>query len=116
MQTGTRNQLELETNTLRNTPVLRRRAEDSARAIRNEDATSSRPELRSEAPDRSVLTAREQDIMHLLARGQSVTDIAEHLGVSTKTVRNNLCRIFPKLGAHRQAEAILVWLGHGVDI
>ncbi|MGJ5893486.1 LuxR C-terminal-related transcriptional regulator [Streptomyces niveiscabiei] len=68
-----------------------------------------------EAPDRCSalprLTSRERQIMELLASGNRVCDIAEQLFLSTRTVRNNLGRVYGKLGARNQAEAILYWLG-----
>jgi len=114
MRTWTSNQLELNTNALRQMPALRRRPEVTARDAPNEEAAPGR--ARQRGVPGAALTGREQEIMRLLARGQSVADIAGDLGMSTKTVRNHLSNIFPKLGARRQAEAILVWLGHSVGL
>jgi len=50
--------------------------------------------------------------MNLLADGHAVADIAAQLQVTAKTVRNNLTKIFAKMGVHRQQDAILVWLGY----
>jgi DNA-binding NarL/FixJ family response regulator len=60
---------------------------------------------------RHALTGRERDIMNLLSDGNNVTEIADQLKVSQKTIRNNLTNIFTKLRARRQAEAILIWRG-----
>lgn len=57
------------------------------------------------------LTAREQEIMMLLSAGNDVANIANQLGLSQKTVRNNLTKIFAKLHVRRQTEAVLTWHG-----
>ena len=53
------------------------------------------------------LTEREQDILHLLAQGKSNTAIAVELGLSTKTIANNVSNIFSKLHVADRAEAIV---------
>lgn len=58
------------------------------------------------------LTGRERQMMELLVVGHSTAEIARHLGVAEKTVRNNLSNIYAKLQVRRQSEAILLWLGH----
>jgi DNA-binding NarL/FixJ family response regulator len=67
----------------------------------------------SEAGRRSEyrLTGREHQIMNLLSGGDSVSEIATQLRLTQKTIRNNLTKIFAKLSARRQAEAILIWHG-----
>lgn len=56
------------------------------------------------------LTPRERQIMELLVIGHTITEIAGHLELTGKTVRNNLSRIYAKLQVRRQSEAILLWL------
>jgi len=58
-----------------------------------------------------ALTAREREILNLLARGRSNRDIAEELFITNKTVKNHLSRIYEKIGVHSRAEAIALWLG-----
>ncbi|HEX8207871.1 MAG TPA: helix-turn-helix transcriptional regulator [Solirubrobacteraceae bacterium] len=56
------------------------------------------------------LTAREAQVMELVARGGSNRDAAEHLGVSGRTVEKHLERAFRKLGAtSRSAAAARAW-------
>ena len=62
-----------------------------------------------------ALTAREREILNLLARGRSNRDIAEELFITNKTVKNHLSRIYEKIGVHSRAEAIALWLGVGDD-
>lgn len=53
------------------------------------------------------LTPREHEVLDLMARGISNHQIAEHLFISPKTVRNHITRIFSKLQVERRAEAIV---------
>ncbi|GAA1778427.1 response regulator transcription factor [Actinomadura chokoriensis] len=52
------------------------------------------------------LTARERDVLELIALGLSNPAIAERLGLSPKTVRNNVSNIFAKLQVANRAEAM----------
>lgn len=54
------------------------------------------------------LTAREREVLRLLARGLGTKGIAEELVVGTATVRNHIQRILSKLGAHNRLEAVVV--------
>ncbi|MHC5904544.1 helix-turn-helix transcriptional regulator [Streptomyces sp. S6] len=58
------------------------------------------------------LSARERQVMELLAAGQGVRDIAQDMFLTEKTVRNYLSRIYGKLDVRCRSEAILRWLGH----
>jgi DNA-binding NarL/FixJ family response regulator len=62
------------------------------------------------------LTARERQILDLLADGLSNTAIANRLSVATKTVANNVSSIFTKLQVADRAQAIVrardAGLGH----
>jgi DNA-binding NarL/FixJ family response regulator len=60
---------------------------------------------------RDALSYREQQIMDLLARAHSVSEVAARLALTEKTVRNNLSSIYAKLQVRRQSEAVLRWLG-----
>jgi len=53
------------------------------------------------------LTERERDVLALIARGLSNTDIAERLSVSVKTVSNHISNIFSKLQVADRAQAIV---------
>jgi len=54
------------------------------------------------------LTDRERDLLHLLARGLDNHQIAAHLAISEKTVRNHVSSIFGKLGVESRAQAIVL--------
>lgn len=53
------------------------------------------------------LTAREQDVLDLIATGRSNSVIARDLTISTKTVSNHISAIFAKLQVADRAEAIV---------
>ncbi|HEX8630216.1 MAG TPA: response regulator transcription factor [Catenuloplanes sp.] len=52
------------------------------------------------------LTAREQEILELIAAGFTNAAITQRLGLSPKTVRNYTSTIFGKLGVQTRADAI----------
>jgi DNA-binding NarL/FixJ family response regulator len=58
-----------------------------------------------------TLTAREREIMNLVARGLSNKQIASDLFITQKTVKNHLHAIYMKLDVSNRAEATAVWLG-----
>jgi two-component system invasion response regulator UvrY len=55
-----------------------------------------------------ALTSRELEIMRLLARGRSLTQISQVLGVAYKTVANTCTHIKEKLGAANTADLIRI--------
>ena len=54
------------------------------------------------------LAPRERDVLAALVSGSSNAEIAGTLGISDKTVRNMLTRIFDKLGVRSRAQAIVL--------
>jgi len=71
--------------------------------------TVSRPQSRevTDFHGRKLLTAREQQVLHLLADGLSNSQLAEELKLSEHTVKNHLFRIYEKLGVSNRMEAVL---------
>ncbi|MFG1862809.1 LuxR C-terminal-related transcriptional regulator [Microbispora bryophytorum] len=53
------------------------------------------------------LTAREREVLDLIAAGRSNPAIARHLAISGKTVSNHITAIFAKLAVADRAEAIV---------
>ena len=53
------------------------------------------------------LSTRERQILTLMGQGRSNLEIAEHLGISDKTVRNQVSKLFDKLGVWTRAQAIV---------
>jgi len=52
------------------------------------------------------LSAREGDILKLIAQGQSNKEIARSLAIAPETVKSHVKRIFSKLAVERRAQAV----------
>ncbi len=61
-----------------------------------------------------ALTAREQQILQLLAEGLAATAISGQLYISRATVRNHTQHILAKLGLHSKLEAVAYAYRHGL--
>ncbi len=61
-----------------------------------------------------VLTAREKDVLSLLASGERDVDIAEHLHISLSTVHSHLDRIRTKTGLRRRPDLTRLALSEGL--
>ena len=78
------------------------------------DATLLRPHVQQALRDAErirhpvpALTARQRDLLHLLAAGHTNTQIARRMGISEGTVRNHLSAAIGKTQAGNRAEAVL---------
>lgn len=60
------------------------------------------------------LTEREHDVLVLMARGATNSEIAEQLFVSEATVKTHVGKVFMKLGARDRAAAIVFAYDHGI--
>ena len=78
-------------------PAVARRMVDFFNAAASATSAASFPEL----------TAREREILDLVARGRSNAQIAEQLVLSTKTVRNHVSSVFTKIQVVDRAQAIV---------
>ncbi len=61
----------------------------------------------TDAPLSEPLSAREQEVLSLLAQGLSNKAIAQRLYLSVRTVEGHLANIYGKLGVHSRTEAAL---------
>ncbi len=68
-------------------------------------------ETRPETPE---VTARERQVLHLVAEGCSNAEIAERLTISPKTVDNHRTRLMAKLEVHSVAELLAYALREGL--
>ncbi|WP_129311294.1 helix-turn-helix transcriptional regulator [Streptomyces sp. L2] len=79
--------------------------------LRRTDALLRRGRLTDTAADAggdSPLTAREQDVLRLLARGRSNRQIGEELFITGKTASVHVSNILAKLGAASRTEAVAI--------
>jgi len=60
------------------------------------------------------LTAREREILHLIAEGADNKTIADRLVVSPHTVRTHVQNLLAKLGAHSKLEALTIAARRGL--
>lgn len=63
-----------------------------------------------QAPQAAALpgiTPRERDLLELVARGLDNLQIAAHLGLADKTVRNALSRLYTRLGVEGRSQAVV---------
>jgi ATP/maltotriose-dependent transcriptional regulator MalT len=84
-------------------------------AARSNGHTSRHPELRhgtgaGEEQASLGLSARELEVMSLIAGGHTNGEIAAHLFLAEKTVKNHVRRIYSKLGVDSRPAAIAHWL------
>lgn len=60
-----------------------------------------------EAKEPSLLSAREEEVLQLVADGLSLPEIGSELYISVKTVKNHLASIYSKLEARDRTQAVL---------
>ncbi len=73
--------------------------------VRNQEA--------GQQPER-VITAREEEVLQLIADGCSTPEVAEKLFISQKTVKNHLASIYQKLDARDRTQAVLQAVRMGI--
>ncbi|MGW4625542.1 response regulator [Streptomyces rubiginosohelvolus] len=65
-------------------------------------------------PAESALSAREREVLVLVARGTTNREIAAELFISEATVKTHLTHVFAKLGAKDRAAAVAVGYDRGI--
>jgi len=86
-------------------------------ALRGRPTTAPVTDLtatRAPSRDNPSLTAREVDILRLIAAGMITREIAHQLEVTVKTVENHKQRIFRKLDVQNQAHAVSIAIRRGL--
>jgi DNA-binding NarL/FixJ family response regulator len=63
----------------------------------------------------AALTAREREVLELLADGLNQMEIAARLTVSARTVGTHIQHILTKLGVHSRAQAVAFTLRNGLE-
>ena len=94
-------------------PVL---ADELLARIRRSRRRSAMPgdTVRSAVPGLAALTAREAEVLALLAEGLTQAEIAAQLVVSPRTVGTHIQHILAKLEVHNRAQAVAVALRNGL--
>jgi DNA-binding NarL/FixJ family response regulator len=61
-----------------------------------------------------LLSPREEELLQYVADGLSTAEVAAHMCISPKTVKNHLASIYDKLGAHDKTQAVLTAVRLGI--
>ena len=89
-------------------------------AVRDEvflDAAVTRrltQEMRAPRSGLGVLTAREKEVLVLVAEGRSNKDIAAHLVISERTARTHVSHLLAKMGLSSRTQAALLAIKEGL--
>jgi two-component system response regulator NreC len=70
---------------------------------------------KTKSPDPfALLSAREREVLHLIAEGLSAKEVATELSISTKTVETHRTSLMRKLGVRKATELVRYALRHGL--
>jgi DNA-binding CsgD family transcriptional regulator len=72
------------------------------------------PAATADRPSVLTLTAREQEVLALLAEGMTNAQLAQTLFISERTANRHISNIFSKLGVHNRTQAARAWVAAGL--
>jgi DNA-binding NarL/FixJ family response regulator len=94
-------------------PQIARRMVEYFHRLKSLDASSAPAD--SADPTCQNLTARERQVLDLLAKGFTPKEVAGELSISWQTVRNFIKSIYEKLQVHTRTDAILKYMGRSPE-
>jgi DNA-binding NarL/FixJ family response regulator len=84
------------------------------RAVIEEYTRHPQPPSQTAPPGLDELTPREREVLDLLARGRSNTEICAQLVISEATAKTHVARILQKLGLRDRVQAVIYAYENGV--
>lgn len=93
-------------------PMIARRVLAKYRALQAGERETAAPEPIAMPPGdaraagRALLSAREQEVLELIARGFSYTEISRLKAVSVHTIQSHIKNLYTKLAVHSKSEAV----------
>jgi DNA-binding CsgD family transcriptional regulator/pimeloyl-ACP methyl ester carboxylesterase len=79
-----------------------------------ETPSNGAPEGRRVPPAADGLSARESEVLRLVAAGESNSQIARRLGLSTHTIERHVANVYRKIGARGRADATAYAIRNGL--
>lgn len=88
-------------------PMIARRVLDKCRVLQSGlPAAATAPAPSAQDGSKRMLSAREQEVLELIARGFSYAEIARLRSVSVHTVQTHIKNLYSKLAVHSKSEAV----------
>lgn len=96
-------------------PQIARRMVEYFHRLKDGGPVAALPSTAPHAAEVASLTAREQEVLGLLAKGFTPKEVAANLNISWQTVRNFIKAIYEKLHVHTRTDAVLKYLGRSPE-
>jgi DNA-binding NarL/FixJ family response regulator len=87
-------------------PMIARRVLAKYRSLQLAGTPAAAPQAAADSAAPSLLSAREHEVLTLIARGFSYAEIARLKGLSVHTVQTHIKNLYGKLAVHSKSEAV----------